>query len=143
MLRRIFPRTGRNLPEDSARQAVLPLFPVRCRNVLLLTSFWVSVAVSSPFIVAPANISNNFPIASPAAETAPIGKAEFDPTFEFLPASGASLASIGEMPAQGSLANSMVLGERQRYESYPYLLLTAGLILLAFRPANPAVGGRY
>jgi hypothetical protein len=50
-------------------------------------------------------------------------------------ADGASIQSL-----EGS---STGIEKGQGYECYPYLLLTTGLILLAFRPAGSAIAGRY
>ncbi len=97
-------------------------------------------------ITAQANLSD--PLDSllaplPALVAARTDTPELRSRFEFPPPSFSSVPSIGEVSERSFDTNLSSTEEKQGYEGYPYVLLTAGLILVAFRPAGPAIAGRY
>ena len=145
MLRWAFRKTCRVLAVDSVHLAVSPLLFGKCKNTLLLASLLAPIALGSPVTASQANLLD--PVdgffarslmtvaVQTDAQESQARSLPLSPSFAFVP-------TIGDLSAQ-DIDHSMSAPEGQSYERYPYLLLTAGLILLAFRPAGPAIAGRH
>ncbi len=146
MCRRAFRKLYGFLAQNSACRAVSPLLLGKCKNALLFAALFTPIAVGSPVMTAQANLSDPLDrllALSPALVATRTDTPEPRSRFEFPPPSFSSVPSIGEVSAHSFDTNLSGTEEKPGYEGYPYLLLTAGLILVAFRPAGPAIAGRY
>jgi hypothetical protein len=146
MFRRAFRKSCRILAVESARLAVPPLLFRKRGNVLLLAFVLVPIALGSPItgsqagLPHPTDIFLKQPLTADAIQT---NTQELHSRSDFPLSSLAPVPITDEAPTQSLESRSTGLEKGEGYECYPYLLLTAGLILLAFRPAGPAMAGRY
>ena len=135
MFRRAFRKIGRISGINSAVLAVSPF--------LFSASLLTSTATGSPLITAqasPPNPAEDFSVQSLVADMARTDSREFQSRSAFWAPSFAFVSSTGGMSAQSVPRRFASAPEEQLYECYPYLLLTLGLILLAFRPASLTAG---
>ena len=135
MFRRTFQKTGVGLDRDPAHLAVPPLLRSMGSSALFLAcSLSAPMVVGSP-ITTPTGTDGDFRTSSLIA-----GVAQSRP--EFAPFSSTPFMFMEEPPAKSVNGSATSPPEAPGGESYPYLLLTAGLVLLAFRPAHSAMTGR-
>ena len=143
MLRRAFHKICGIPIVNSAFLAVPPsLFP-KLTQALFLACLSTPLTAANPITMAQASLLS--PVDRLLMESLVSGVARIDPQdFQFHSAVAPSFSSFvpatGETPAQNANNSFMSTEAGQSHESYPYLLLTLGLILLAFRPANPTAG---
>ncbi len=158
MLRQAFHPYRGLLDTDAARLVVSPVLWAKCRDTFLVILLLVPAAVCSPVVMAqPKRLS-------PEADLLTQSFAEFAAQpYPYEPLSGdlfpsATLTSaaidnalstdgmvVGAIRAISAQPDEGLAGPSPatNLERYPYLLLTASLILLAFRPARPSLTGRY
>lgn len=144
MVRQAFRKKCSVLDIDSVCLAVTSFLFSMCVKTLLLVSF-MPAAVCSPVIPAqarPLNPGDDALMGWLLAGTVEMDVQGSQSRSEF-PPSVTTLSLISAASAQTSSQGAVSTDGGQGYEWYLYLLLTAGLILLAFRPATPAVAGRY
>ena len=145
MSRQAFRKNCSVLDMDSVYLAVTSFLLGMRPNTLFLVFLLVPIAVCSPVVptqARPLNPSADTSMDWLLAATVQTAVQRSQPRSEFLP-SVTTLLPMSSASARNLRTKTVSTEGGQGSERYPYLLLTAGLILLAFRPANSAVGGRY
>jgi hypothetical protein len=159
MLRQIFSNLGSCPDTDPACTAVSPFLSGKRRPVWLLTALLTPLAVCSPvldFGVNPSTFSAKTYVDSPITGAVRTGMQELQsragfPPWSFTSALNAAdqppgsitfLSTISPVSAPNSADGETGVNQEQGYGWSSYLLLTTGLILLAFRPAGSGIAGR-